>query len=229
MHRIGKFGKLLLAREQVYSATRRHFHVVDGGLAAQEWVRTIRIRSGFVAFHFHGRREVVVFDLQVHPLRDGPDPLVPVRRHHVAHFHLALHRVAVHHAVKFQVGTAAINVVAVHGAIAREPDGVLLVDRAAQLLERTPFSRAWRRFAKERLEHHRRERAVPLVGQVDAVNGKRRFGLRISALGRREKVHERHRGVLRHFRHCIGVKLEIRIDRGGVGEIRVGVFLRRDG
>ena len=73
---------------------------------------------------------------EVLSLGDGPDALVAVGGHHVEHFHLALHDLAVGLAVdELQVGAAAVDRVAVGGAVAVEPVEVLVEDGLAELFD----------------------------------------------------------------------------------------------
>ena len=97
------------------------------------------------------RRRVAVVDLEVLALGDGPDALVAVGGHHVEDFHLALGDFAVGLAVdELQIGPAAVDRVAVGGAVAVEPVEVL-VETAWRSFSSVSVSRLRLGFGEQRL------------------------------------------------------------------------------
>ena len=151
LHRLGQLGELLLGGEQVDLQP-----LADGHLARSPPRRSRKRCSpfgpapGLLVVDRDERRRVAVVDLEVAALRDRPDPLVAVGGHHVEDFHLALHDDAVGLAVdELQVGPAAVDRVAVDGAVAVEPVEVL-VERRPGGASRAPRRRAWRRLAGNR-------------------------------------------------------------------------------
>ena len=224
---LGEFGKFFFGREEVHLATFGHLHVLDRFLAAEEDVRTVGIWTRFIAFHFDGRREIVVFHHEIAALRHRPNPFVAIGSHHIAHFHFAQERVTVHHAVELEMRTATIDVVAIDGAIAFKELFVLFVDCGDELLERGAIH-APSRFIEERLIHGRRQRFIPGVVQVKRVNSKRLFGLVVAFVRSSEQIDELHAVGFRDVGHGAGIIFNVRIVRGGIDEVRVRMLFLRD-
>ena len=186
LHWIGQLGKFGFGCKQGDLAAGRHLHPSNGFLAAEIRKRSVRVRPRFVGLHFNGRRQIVVCDIQVAALRDRPDPLVPIRRHDVAHLHLAKQGVPVHHPVKLQMRATAVNVEAVDGSVALEELPVLVVDRGPQGFEVGVADRGF--VAKQGLEDDRRNLLVTGLFQVDSIERQRFRRLLVKRSRRSKKV-----------------------------------------
>ena len=146
-------------------------------------------------------------------LRRRPDAFVPVGGLHIALRHFLLHHLEIRYHRAFlpgrregQFGTAAVNVVTVHGPIAGVPFAVFVQDRQAQFIEMGGRGR----FAKEGLEDFRGERLVARLGEEERIKSEGIALLRrllVEALRHREKVHKQHVVGLGDLRHRAGIEL----------------------
>ena len=106
--------------------------------------------------------------------------------------------------------------------------GVLLVDRGAELLEVAAAARLRRRATGTSTGASSWSpasvRCRPLIVSDLPCFG----GVGVELLRRREQVDELHAVRLRDLGHRVGVELEVRVVRGGVGVVRVLVLLVRD-
>ena len=200
----------------------------DGFLSAQENVRAVWIWTSFVGFHRDRWRKIVVLHHEIAASGHRPDALVAISRHDVAHVHLTQHRVAVHHAIEFEMRTATIDVVAIYCTIPFEKLFIFLVHRANELLECRIVHRR-RRFIEQRLIHRRRERLVAGVVQMKRIDRERFFGLAVTLLRSSEEVDELHAIRFGNISHRAGIIFNVCVVRGRIDEIRIGMLFLRDG
>ena len=174
LHRLGQLGNSFSEANRLTFIPLATVIFVMASSPLEEEVRAVRAGAGLVGLDRDERRRVAVVDLEVAPLGDGPDPLVAVGGHHVEHFHLALHDLAVGlPADELEVGPAAVDRVAVDRAVAVEPVEVLVEHRLAELLQRLRVAVRRGRIAEQGLVDDLGERLVAVLGQVDAVDRQR--------------------------------------------------------
>ena len=218
LHRFGEFGELFFAREEARFTALGQGHVFDGLFRIE--IRTDILLVGFQRIH---ERKHGVVHFHVAALRHGPDAFVPIFGLHIALRHFLLHHVVIGNHRAFlagaregQLGTAAINVVTVHGAIARVPLVAFVHYRRAEF-----FKMAFRRgFVEQRFEDFRRQRLVACVCEKERVERERMSLLRrfrVKPLRHGEEVHKEHVIRLGHFGHGRRVELEV-----GVVYLRIG-------
>ena len=222
LHGIDEFGELLFAREEARFTALGQGHVVDG-------LFRIKIRTDILLVRFqriHERKHRIIH-FHVAALRHGPDAFVPIFGLHIALRHFLLHHVVIGNHRAFlagaregQLGTAAINVVTVHGAIARMPLVAFVRHRGAEF-----FKMVFRRgFVEERFEDFRRQRLVACFGEKERVERERLCLLRrfrVKPLRHGEDVHKEHVIRLGHVGHGRRVELEVGVVRLRIGQVGI--------
>ena len=213
LHGIHQLGEFHLRRDELHLHTLGHLDMLHGLCATH-----VRHRLFAVRRHGFDLRQVVVRDGKSAALRHGPHGLVAVRHLHIALRELLAHDRRIVHALVFDARALAVNVVLVHGAVAVVPLHIFLQHRRADFLNGR-LRRARRVLAEERLELHRRERLVTLLGKMHAIDRERPRRLRIRRLRRRKKIHKLHAVRLRHFVHRRRVEREVFVVRRTVGVV----------
>jgi hypothetical protein len=231
LHRLRQLREHLLAGEQRHLQPLPDGHLLDGLFAAEEQVGAVRARARLVRHHRHELRQVAVIDLRVPALRDRPDDLVAVGGHHVERFQLLLDDLVVALPVReLEPRAAAVGAVPVGDAVPLVPVEVLVLHRGAELLQQRGAVRPGRVAEQRRLDPVGEE-LVPLVVQVDAVDGERGLGGRVHLPGGGEQVDAPDAVGRRDLGHRLRVQPQVLVDRRDRGPGRqVGrlVVLERD-
>ena len=228
LHRADQLGELLLAGEEVDLASFRHGHAFDRLFRPE-----IRRQVLAVGHELRNGRQVGIVDGLLAPLGDGPNMLVAVLGQRVPLLHLLLHdlevgdlRPTLPRLVTF-LGAAAVDVVAIDGAVAGVPLLVLLQNGGPQLLQGLRVPLEQRSIRQERPLDGRREHLIAVLGEVHAVKRVRLGRAAIRLFRNGEQVHKWHLIRLCHFGHRRGIQLEIGVGHRRVRQVRVIQLLNR--
>ena len=235
LHRFGELGKFAFAGEEVYLNARREGHLRHGLLGSKEFVGAVGIGAGLVGAERRHERQREHFGGTGLAFGGGPKDPVAVGGDGVALHHLLLHDLEIRDlglifdGLVSDLRSVAVDVVAVDGAVAGVPLGILFVHGRLESREIADG----RGLAEEGLENHGCEGGVAGLIEVDAVDCERTSGLGgfgEEFLRRRVEIDERHAGAIAgDLGHRRGVEREVLVVRRGDFEIFVGEGFVGDG
>ena len=197
-----------------------HRHPLNRLFAIEEDVRTAGSRPWLVGDDRNERGRVVVVHLQIVSLGCCPDLAVAIGGHDVKHLHLALADLAVGLAVdEAQVGPAAVDGIAIHGAIAIEPVMVLLDHGLAQLFQRLQVVMHLGSRTEKSSIDDLRHRPIARFVQMDAVDCERLGRLAVDDCSR---VHGTDEAALAIKVRCRAKEID-EADLVGTGDVCHGI------
>src|SRR5439155_11904648 len=128
-----------------------------------------------------------------------------------------------------ELGAAAVNVVTVHRPVTIEPVKILVEDSGADFFQAGGGMLAGNAVGEQSVHNDWREQMIPVLGQMDSVEGQRFWCFRKKFERSREKVNEEHTPLFGNFSYRVGVELEVSVLWGAFRQIRLMLGFLRDG